>query len=245
MSSSPDVLASGQHLPPLGQPATRTLVEADPARVSVVRPRELRTGSWTRLGSSTVLGDAVTEQTLAGLVEGAQSAARAQGYSQGWAEGRRAAEDRAAEERAAVLLAQQRLEDARDAEHRAAVAGLVAAAARLDQAVASTCRQVEDQALELAAQLAAAIVGHEVTVADDPGLDAVRRGLALAHGEPLLRVRVRPEDHTPALAALAGSAAVVPDAGLGRGDALLETAEGVIDARVSTAVARVQDLLRS
>ena len=75
MSSSPDLL-----------------VESGSARVSEVQPRELRSGSWTRLGSSTVLGDTVTEQTLAGLVEQAQGAARAQGYSRGWAEGRRAAE---------------------------------------------------------------------------------------------------------------------------------------------------------
>jgi flagellar assembly protein FliH len=228
MSSSPDVL-----------------VEAGSARVSSVQPRELRTGSWTRLGSTTVLGDAVTEHTLAGLVEEAQAAAKAQGYSRGWAEGRRAAEEQAAQQRAAVLAEQQRAEQAREAEHRAAVAGLVAAAGRLDQSLALTCRQVEDQALELAARLTEALVGHEVAVAENPGLDAVRRGLALAQGEPVLRVRVRPEDRGPALAALSGATAVVPDPTLGRGDVLLDTAEGVIDARISTAVARVVELLRS
>jgi flagellar assembly protein FliH len=228
MSSSPDVL-----------------VEAGSARVSSVQPRELRTGSWTRLGSTTVLGDAVTEHTLAGLVEEAQAAARAQGYSRGWAEGRRAAEEQAAQQRAAVLAEQQRAEQAREAEHRAAVAGLVAAAGRLDQALALTCGQVEDQALELAARLTEALVGHEVAVAENPGLDAVRRGLALAQGEPVLRVRVRPEDRGPELAALSGATAVVPDPTLARGDVLLDTAEGVIDARISTAVARVVELLRS
>ena len=228
MSSSPEVL-----------------VEAGSARVTVVQPRELRSGSWTRLGSSTVLGDAVTEQTLAGLVEEAQGAARAQGYSRGWAEGRRAAEDQAAQERMAVAAEHERAEERREAEHRAAVAGLVTAATRLDEAVASTCHQVEAQALELAARLVEAITGHEVAVAQDPGLDAVRRGLALAQGEPLVRVRVRPEDRGPELATLAGAGAVVADPTLARGDALLETAEGVVDARVSTAVARVQELLRS
>ena len=228
MSSSPDVL-----------------VEAGSARVTAVQPRELRTGSWTRLGSSTVLGDAVTEQTLAGLVEEAQGAARAQGYSRGWAEGRRAAEDQAAQERLAAAARQQQAEDRREAEHRAAVAGLLAAATRLDEAVAATCTQVEAQALELAARLVATITDHELAVAQAPGLDAVRRGLALSQGEPLVRVRVRPEDRGPELAALTGAVAVVADSSLVRGDALLETTEGVVDARVSTAVARVQELLRS
>lgn len=228
MSSSPEVL-----------------VEAGSARVTSVRPRELRSGSWTRLGGTTVLGDQVTEHTLAGLVEEAQAAAQAQGYSRGWAEGHRAAEERAAEEHAVAVAQQQRAEELRQAEHRAAVATLAAAAARLDQAVALACRQVEEQALELAARLAEAIVGHDVAAAENPGLDAVRRGLALAGGDALVKVRVRPEDHGPELAALTGAAVLVPDPMLPPGDALLETVEGVVDARVSTAVARVQELLRS
>ena len=238
MSSSPDVLTG-----PAGQ--RTALVEDGSARVTSVTPRELRTGAWTRLGSSTVLGDTVTEQTLAGLVEEAQAAARAQGYARGWAEGRRAAEEQAAEQRAAVRAQQHRAEELRADEHRAAVAGLAAAAARLDEAVAGVCGQVEGQALELAAQLVEVVVGHELDAATDPGLDAVRRALALTRGEALLRVRVRPEDHTPELAALAGTATVVADPTLARGDAVLETADGVIDARVSSAVARVQELLRS
>jgi flagellar assembly protein FliH len=238
MSSSPDVLAG----PPVGQ---RTLLDTGSARVTSVQPRELRSGSWTRLGSGTVLGDAVTEQTLAGLAEQAESAARAQGYSRGWAEGRRAAEQQAVEERAARRVEEQQAEDRRAAEHRTALAGLAAAAAQLDEAVARVCGQVEDQALELTAQLTEAIVGHELAVAANPGLDAVRRALALTQGEALVRVRVHPQDHSPELAALAGAATVVADPTLARGDAVLDTVAGVIDARVSTAVTRVTELLRS
>src|SRR5215218_8586957 len=134
MSSSPDVLAG----PPVGR---RTLLDTGSARVTSVQPRELRSGSWTRLGSGTVLGDAVTEQTLAGLAEQAEAAARAQGYSRGWAEGRHAAEQQAAQDRAAALAADQRAEEVREAEHRAAVAGLTRAAALLDDAVAQICSQ--------------------------------------------------------------------------------------------------------
>ncbi len=250
MSSSPDLVAglAGPSTPrltsPSGHPGT-VVDDAAAPRVTTVRPRELRSGSWTRLGSSTVLGDAVTEQTLAGLAEQAQAAAHAQGYARGWAEGRRAAEQQAAEQRAALLVAERRAEELRAAEHEAAVAGLTAAAARLDQAVAQVCAQVEGGALELAAQLTEAVVGHELAVAENPGLDAVRRALSLAGGEPLVRVRVRPEDHSPELAEVAGAATVVADPTLARGDALLDTVAGVVDARVSPAVARVTELLRS
>src|SRR3954447_8137389 len=108
MSSSPDVLVG-----------STGLVDAGSARVTPVQPRELRSGSWTRLGSTAVLGDAVTEQTLAGLAEQARAAARAQGSSRGWAEGRLAAEQQAAEQRAVALADQQRAEERREVEHRA------------------------------------------------------------------------------------------------------------------------------
>lgn len=245
MSSSPDVL-TGPAAQAVEQPVQqRSLVDDGSARVTAVQPRDLRSGSWTRLGGSTVLGDSVTEQTLAGLAEQAQAAARAQGYARGWAEGRRAAELHAAGQRAEVRAEERRSEERREAEHRAAVAALAAAAARLDEAVAVVCDQVEAQALELTARVTEAVVGHELAVATNPGLDAVRRGLTLTQGDALVRVRVRPEDHSPELAALAGAATVVADATLPAGDAVLETVAGVIDARVSTAVARVTELLRS
>ena len=69
--------------------------------------------------------------------------------------------------------------------------------------------------------------------------------MTLAQGEAVLRVRVRPEDHAPELAELTGAAAIVADPTLAPGDAVLETADGVIDARITTAVERVSALLRS
>ncbi|MGA9748002.1 MAG: hypothetical protein WBQ50_11160, partial [Nocardioides sp.] len=66
---------------------------------------ELRAGTWTRLGASTVLGDSATEATLGGLADRARAAGMAQGYAAGWAEGRRRAQeeaDRAATARSAA-----------------------------------------------------------------------------------------------------------------------------------------------
>jgi flagellar assembly protein FliH len=64
-------------------------------------------------------------------------------------------------------------------------------------------------------------------------------------GEPVTRIRVAPgEASIPGLAELGGTAVVVADPTLGRGDALVETDHGVVDARVSTALQRVLEVLR-
>src|SRR6478609_3385735 len=86
---------------------------------TVARP-DLRTGVWTRLGDPSVLGDAVTEAALGSLAEATRTAARAQGYAVGWAQGRQEALTKAEAEARAVaeetLLADAR----REAEHREA-----------------------------------------------------------------------------------------------------------------------------
>ncbi len=223
-----------------------TADDADQAAVRsvVLGGRELRAGGWTRLGSSSVLGDAVTEHALSGLAADTRAAARAQGYSTGWAEGRRAAEERAValEQHTAELNRQE--QERREDEHRAAVQALVRAAAQLDEALAETCSRVESQAVALAVALTEELLGHELTVAEAPGLDAVRRALDLVPGEPVVRIRVAAEEaRHPLLADVAGAATVVGDPTLGRGDALVETAAGVVDARISGALERVREVL--
>ena len=206
--------------------------------------RELRTGAWTRLGDGAVLGDAVTEHTLSGLAEQTQSAARAQGYATGWAEGRRAADERAVDLEQRLIEHHQRAEERREAEHKSAVAGLVAAAAALETALTTVCDRVEAHTVDLAVALTEELLGHELAAAESPGLDAVRRALALAPGETVVRVRVNPKEAAdPRIAALAGAAVVLGDPSLQRGDALVETVDGVIDARVSDAARRVREVL--
>ena len=206
--------------------------------------RELRSGEWTRLGGDTVLGDLVTEHALSALAAVAQAAARAQGYATGWAEGRRAAEEQARQEAADRADRQRRDDERREAEHRSAVDALVRAATELETAFATTCAQVETHAVRLASRLTQELVGHELAVAKNPGLGAVRRALALLPGEPVVRIRLAPEEAaTPGLAELAGSAVVVADPTLRRGDALIEADASVVDARVSTALQRVLEVL--
>lgn len=214
--------------------------DAAPAR----RRDHPRTVSWAELRDGSAAGSAA-ERILSDAADQARATARAVGYASGWAEGRRAAQERAARE--AAEAAEHRVaEDRRlQAEHAAAVGALVRAAQQLHDAARNACEQVEQQATALALQLAEEILGRELDVAIDPGADAVRRALALLPADPFVTVRLHPDD-------LAGSARdvcpagtrLVADATLDRGDALVETDSVVIDARISTAVDRVREVLR-
>lgn len=206
---------------------------------------ELRSGLWTRFGDTGVLGDEVTEQALAGLAESTRSAARAQGYAVGWAEGRREAAHLARQRAAEVAEARRADDERREAEHRARLATLEQAAARLSAAVAGTCATIEAQASELAWELTRALVGHELRCAgEQAGPDVVRRVLAVAPERPA-QVRLHPthvdDDVT---AALAGHGLrVVADATLDAGDAVVETTDQVVDLRLGAALARLAAVL--
>lgn len=219
---------------------------ATAAGASALATPELRAGSWTRLGQGSVLGDTVTEQTLSGLAESTRSAARAQGYTVGWAEGRREAATVAARDAEAVRVDREAAEARREAEHREALSALADAAAEMQTALATLSARVEEHALALARELTTELVGHELRSSEDPGADVVRRALAvLSDGLPVT-LRMHPEVlGSASLEQLAAHGVrVLPDPTLRRGDALLETDEDVVDLRVEAALARVRDVLR-
>lgn len=208
---------------------------------------EIAAGPWTRMGSRTVHGDTVTESALDGLAGSIRDAARAQGYSVGWAQGRRQALEegrRREEERAAEAV---EAEGRRAAEHARAVAALEEAARALHEQTAAVAARVEDAALELARELTRTLVGHELRSAADPAGDAVRRALALLPDPGSVPATLR---LNPAVAATvlsddlrARGVRVEPDPALEVCDAVVETPEGVVDARVSEALARVLEVL--
>ncbi len=202
---------------------------------------ELRTGVWTRFGAGNVLGDKVTEGTLAALAESTRTAANSQGYAVGWAAGQRAAREAVRIEAEAAEQARLRSEAQRAADHRDAVQALETAAARLHDIVAETCSRIESQASELAWELTRELVGHEATSAD--GADVVRRVLALLPAEPVARIRLHPDDAACADALRTDGVVVVADNTLQRGDALVEADDHVLDLRLDTALARVREIL--
>lgn len=237
MSSWSEVGVVGAHEQDAPEPGLRLTPIATP---------ELRTGVWTRFGGSSVLGDAVTEQTLSALAESTRNAARSQGYAVGWADGQRAARAQARLEADAAEQARLEAEQEREQEHRAAVAALELAAARLHEAVAGMSAQVEEQATGLAWELTRELVGHELRSVT--GQDVVRRALELVPTEPIARLHLHPDqvgELTAAdLAELADhGTAVVADHALAWGDALAEVVDHVVDLRVRTALDRVREVL--
>lgn len=218
-----------------------------PTELAPLATPELRTGQWTRFGAASVLGDAVTEETLSALAERTRTAARSQGYAVGWADGKRTAAEQARQQAEAVAAQHTEAEARRDAEHRAAVAALQLAATRVADTIESLSAAVEEHASGLAWELTHELVGHELRSCTGP--EVVRRALQLAPTEPVTRLRLHPDqlaDLTAAdLAELAErGVVVVADHALPWGDALVEADDHVIDARISTALERVREVLR-
>jgi flagellar assembly protein FliH len=206
---------------------------------------DLRTGTWTRLGSDGVVGDPVTEGILGGIAERSRQAARAQGYATGWAEGRRVALARAAEEAEAVRRREADDRARREAEHRDALAALDAAAAELRARIGEAVDAVAAQAVDVALDLTRAVVGREVATASDPGADALRRAMSLVEPNGPVTVRLHPQDRANLdPAALEGmSVVLVDDPGLARGDAVAETDDTLVDATIGAALDRVREVL--
>lgn len=215
----------------------RGAASADAVGVSMP---DLRSGHWTRLGDTTVLGDAVTEQLLDTLAESTRQAARAQGYAVGWAEGRREAE-RAARA-AAEAAAEQAAADVRrrEAEHRDALAALQQAAALVRERLTEVCRAVDEQAAELALELTRELVGQ---TAANAGRHALQRVAELLPEHPVVRVRLHPDVAPTATGLLEQGVAVVADPTLGRADAVVEADTHVVDLRVTTALERLREVL--
>jgi flagellar assembly protein FliH len=201
---------------------------------------ELRGGGWTRWGNGAVRGDDVTEQLLSTLAESTRQAARAQGYSVGWAEGRRDAEAAVAEAAAETARRTAAEETRRETEHAAALTALRAAAEQLVTRVDDVCRAVDGQAAELALELTRELVGRAVPEAAS---HAVERVLGLLPDHPVVRVRFH-----PAVAASAGvlrdrGVVVLADPDLGPADAVVEADDHVVDLRVDTALERLREVL--
>lgn len=213
------------------------------AEVDEIRRPELRIGNWTRLGSGSVLGDAVTENALDALAEAARSAAQAQGYAVGWAEGRRAAAHEAAAAAAEREQVHQAEEGRREREHQAVLARLDSVADALEHAVGQAADGVEARALGLALELTEILVGRTLATGD---ADGVRRALRLLGDAPASRIRLSPaEACSPAGLDLADrGVTVIGDPDLREGDVIVEADDHVIDARIEAALERVRQVLR-
>lgn len=218
---------------------------SEPVLTALATP-ELRGGDWTRYAGAGALGDAVTERALSALADGALEAARARGYATGWAQGRRQAAEEARttalETEAAVAAAEARRRD----EHDAALAVMAEAVRTLQATTTAVSARLEADCLDLAYELTELLVGHQVRTSPDPAADLHARVAAalpvLGDGVPVT-VRVHPAQAARLRELLDGAAAVVEDATVAAGGAVVESDSAVVDLAVDAALARVRAVL--
>jgi len=206
---------------------------------------DLRGGTWTRLGEPSVHGDQVTETLLGGLAKQSREAGRAQGFAAGWVDGRRGSLARTAASHEAQVHAFDEQSRSILAGQRSAAAALELAADRVEASVRQLNEDLAAQAVELALQIAEAVLGRELATVDDPAADALRRALARVPDDVKVTVRLHPADRADLDPSVLGgrSVTIEADPSLARGDAVVETDSGLVDAGVGAALARVREVL--
>ena len=189
------------------------------------------------------LGDVYAEE-----LERLRARAHAEGFAAGHAEGLVAAEavvaqvERAAQERLAEVQArwERRLVSA--------TAALGHATRQLEESAAPVADDIRDSIIGTALTLVEDLLGRELALTSDPVLDAIRRALTFCAADTPTVVRLHPDDLAEVplqdLAGLPDTVRLVPDASVERAGAVAESGPRRIDAQLSSAVARVQAVLR-
>lgn len=175
-----------------------------------------------------------------------QEKAAARGHAAGYADGLRAAQ-RELDARTARLDAEHGDALRRGDESIGRAVDILHRAARaLDESALPLLAESYDTLAAAAIDLAEAIIGYELADGERSARAALDRALAAPNAEEARTVRLHPDD----LAALGDdlrgrlAVALAPDPSLARGDAVAEFADGYLDARLSTALARAKAVLR-
>ncbi len=168
-------------------------------------------------------------------IDAAVTEGHAAGYAAGFDAGRAAA---LAEQASLTAAYERRLSGVIQASEHAvteAMSGLTA--------VADAAARVTAGA---AFAIAEAIVGRELQLAEHPGRDAVARALALTPDGVEVTLRLNPQDAATLVSSdlpAGRTINVVADAGVDRGDCKAEAGWTSVDARISSALARVRAVL--
>jgi flagellar assembly protein FliH len=208
-----------------------------------LRSRRGRTDTW--------LAEPNLQRAFDEAADEARAAARAEGYAIGWAEGRR---DATAQVHAEAILADGARQEAADiqATHlRTAVAALSRAAAELEARAVTPAGDLRDAMLHAAVELTETLVGRELALATDPGMDALRRALDLTPSGRPVTARLHPAEAAAVRSALAAGPAgdlgrevvVVSDGSVEAGGCVVDCDATRVDAQISTALDRVRQAL--
>jgi flagellar assembly protein FliH len=218
---------------------------ARPARIDA----DLRTSPFTPLNAVDArLTDPHLEQVVAAAKRQAVAEGHTEGHAAGYAAGRAVADAEALVTAQAIAQQQAGAEARRQAEVAQALDVLGRAADGFRQREAVSVAEVEDVVVDLALQVARAVLDREIASSTDPGRDALARALVLAPTDCPATARLHPDD-AAALGPVDDLAAarrlvVVPDPSVERGGCVVDAAGRQIDAQVGPALARVAAALR-
>lgn len=177
---------------------------------------------------------------LAETREEAREAGFAQGREEGQALGLKEAQSQAERE-------MNRIQAESDAELDNLRGAIEAMTSALEEHMAALVEGTPVNTVNLALEIAEAVLGHEVAATDDPGAEAIARCLDLAPATGDFNAHLHPDDlavlgDVPGLEGR--SLTLTPDSSLQRGDAIVKIGEATIDARLSESLRRVGEALR-
>ena len=167
------------------------------------------------------------------------------GHAAGYAAGRRQVEEELEAVRRAIAEDGTRQLEQHRREVEQALAALARSAAEFRARELPVLEAIETAIAAAAIELAEAIVGHELSAADGSARAVVERAVQVGAGDASA-IRLNPDD----LAVITSDGdfrhpiELVADPALHRGDAIVETGNGSIDARISAAVTRAKTALR-
>lgn len=178
----------------------------------------------------------------------ARQAARAEGYAVGWAQGRRAAEEAAQREATAAAVERAELAKRSETAMLSALQALAAAADALEGRAVVPAAELSAAVVEGAFELAQTLLGRELTLTTEPGLDAIRRALVLLPENRPVTARLHPDDASVTRAALAAAELgreilVVADPSVEPGGAVVDCDATRVDAQLGPALERVREVL--
>ncbi|WNM27405.1 FliH/SctL family protein [Demequina capsici] len=179
-----------------------------------------------------------------------QPVGHAAGYAAGFAAGTRAAAESAATDRARQAAEHDRRELNRDASMRRALGALAEAITQWEQRSAPVLDSAERALHAAAFELAEAILGSEIEPGPRSARTILHRALSVPDDVTPTRVRLHPSDleHAQRLidsgdADLPDTVMLMADPHLSPGDAITEYEDGVLDARIGTALERARAAL--
>lgn len=170
----------------------------------------------------------------------------AKGFSSGWAAGQKRASREADAERSIIQEDARLAEESRTEAYVDAMDEIGVMADAIASRDALVVEDMKASLMEAAVELAEALLGAELTDAPTRAKAALKRALSMNDPKEIVKVNMNPQD-VETLTSLGVECPVelVPDPELDLGDAVAYMPEGLLDARLTSAIQRARKALAS